>query len=340
MIFLKTLVLDNQKIKDQYTLRENENGTFSLFLPLTVTGDTGKPFKLTGHVLVLAPPEGFEDMLMVIEKTVEGRGSSKYFRESLNALTTKLNSYLYDMPAIDLDKENYVGVLKNNNEKNQTEYKPYILRPAPETLKPVITERTTKQKTYSYFRIDKQYYQVTADPLHDVSSGNSITIKEELLQVLQKELPVVGYDEHILSNYPLYIYKGYAPIYYYAEDIYFNKSYSERSEIIVRKDKQRGYSFSSTFVPGYNTFNEFLYVFEEKFPQCKKQLTIYDESFYGESLEEFPIKSIVRVANPSEKHAPIENLEGVVLGKVGTNVEVQFLNYFKEKFDPTELIKI
>jgi len=336
---MKTFALDFEKIKNDFSYVVNNDGTMTFRFPIIVSGDTGRDMKLQGVITSLLPPEGFENILMVIRHTVEGRGSSKYYNSARYQLNSKINRYKIPIPAIEIGIPNYIGVIENRIDR-KAEYKPFIYEIKPMESEPVVVEyNEASDQKRNFFEINGEYYMVTADPIRDVTKGKALGKKEKLLADLNNKIPLVINEDEAKKNFPPYLYKGYASVDYFNDKLYFERYYHGKDWIVVRNEK-KPYSYTITTTPGFLTANQFYYAYEERFPMIRKILQIKDERVLGEELFEFKPGDEVEISDPSAKCVALKGITGVVEEKALDKVKVKFLGYFTEIFSPNEIKKI
>jgi len=332
----KISCLDLTKMKNRFSYEE-VNGYITFKFPIYIDGETGKTLKLSATIIGVLPPEGFEDILMVIKHTVDGRGSQKYWKEANLKVRNHVCSFQVNLPPIQSGKENYIGIFEEDGV-----YKPFVYKAEKVEKEADIIENSKKKETkLHYYFLNDEVYVATADPIKDAMKGPLPSIPE-VLEELKIPLPFKTTSSELKKRLPLSFFKGYAPLMYFDEGILFNADYvTPSSNIIVPKRRKSVlYSDKKVMNNGYKTWNQFVYAYKEEHPDIEKRIKINQQELIGEELAEFEEDVAVEITEPTEDHEVLRGLTGVVKGKRGDKVLVEFLHFFKEAFRPSELKRV
>jgi hypothetical protein len=280
---------------------EEKNGFIELSLP-----DIEEP------VRILLPPNEFPEHMFLLNE-------EKKVKQTLKAFEIKA-------PEINLEGLNYLGVCVQKGKYHPFLYKiPYV-----NNINPVATEKGN-DTIVQYLNENGVYYRVCAEPLRDISSGKVANIKERLIDHLKKIQCFLHYGDWIKRYIPIGLYKGYAPIIYFAETLGFNEYYVDTNEIIVEGNSNRGKRL--------RTFHEFMYYMNTKNRKTKNKVMIYDENILGKKVPLYHRNEKVRVTNIKGEKEGLNGITGKVLHISGLEVQVEFFGYFRTSFSPYELEK-
>lgn len=323
-----TWCYDFSELKETFELHLLKENQFSISLDIEVKNEKGNMIPLKAEVTFLNPPDEFPDHAMIIKREATGKGSRQYKDKAMRSIYHKLRRYSIPYTFSRTEKT-YKGLIKEGNG-----YKPYIFDPSDEGMRLVATERTKFDQKHHYFECEGHYYTSIADPLTDVTSDQMERSEKWVNKIMSENRYVIGERKELAKTYPVSLFKGYAPIYYFSQQLRFDTHYnssSYKASAVVPAEGNR---------MGYTDFKRFLYANQKQENEIVSRVQVFDSTLRGEELPVYKPGDKVRVSRPNDKRKPILHFEGIVQKNVMAKVQVEFFGYFKENFEPEELEKI
>lgn len=367
----KAICLDFERAKEKAMVVRDVNKYNLLIMEFTyrIFGDTGITYDVNLIVKGLPPHEDYPNHFLVIGYRRDGKGTTKYSRDCERKEGNLFEELKLSLPAVTLETGGLVGVYRQKEgEKGKqiARYYPYLFEPETISAKPVATEMFENllndikynkamdiqekggKRKYNYFKIGDEYYEGIGDPLQEAMEGSIANLKERFVSRLNQQIPTWGDLEDMEFIFPTYFYKGYIPLNKFGKELNFNPKLMDMirslgTKIILPEWSKVNLGRYDAYTP-YKTFKEFEYAYKEHQRSQKffDALHVSCETLIGEELEVFDVGTRVCVVAPTENHEVLRSIEGVVRGKDGAKIIVEFLNFqnFKEPFATKELQKL